>query len=55
MADDPHFGRLLGIQAFDAGQVVRDLRSTLAETHDAVVQESSGVAIRGIGVTEPCV
>lgn len=52
MADDPHLGGLLGIQAFHAGQVVCNLCSTLAETHHAVIQESTSVAIRRVGVTE---
>ena len=52
MTDDPHLGGLLGIQAFHAGQVVRDLRGALAETHHTIIQESAGVAIRGVGVAE---
>lgn len=53
MADDPQLGGLLGVQAFDTGQVVGDLGSALTETHNAVVQEGTRVAIRGERIAEP--
>lgn len=54
MADDPELGRILGVEAFHAGEVVGDLGSTLTETHDAVVQEGTGVTIWGVRIAESC-
>ena len=44
--------RVLHVKAFNAGQVASTFSHTLTDAHDAVVKESSGVAVCSKGITE---
>lgn len=46
--------RVLHVNTFNTGQVASRLCNTLTDAHNAVVKESSGVAIGRIGITETC-
>ena len=52
MTDHPGLERFLHLDSLHVGEVVSYLARTLTETHDPVVEESTGVSVRGIGVAE---
>lgn len=52
VVEQPYTHGVLHVHTLDAGQVTSRLSHTLADTHDAVVEESSGVAVRSVRITE---
>ena len=52
MVEQPDSHWILHVNALHAGEVASSFGYTLADTHDAVVKESPGVAIGSIWITE---